>query len=96
MSEAVTMQRYKCHKEVGALKIAKIEQSSADKENTCGGTWELIPENENNTNIVVSHAWYCKHLPKEGGYYVVYDDGYASFSPAQAFESGYTLLGQRT
>ena len=92
MSEAVTMQRYKCHKEVSALKIAKIEQSPADKENDCGGTWELIPENENCTNITVSHAWYCKHLPKEGGYYVVYDDGYASFSPAQAFESGYTLL----
>mgnify|MGYP006350909759 CR=1 FL=1 len=52
MSEAVTMQRYKCHKEVSALKIAKIEQSSADKENTCGGTWELIPENENNGYFV--------------------------------------------
>ncbi len=25
-----------------------------------------------------------------GGYYVVYEDGYKSFSPAGAFESGYT------
>ena len=27
-----------------------------------------------------------------GGYYVVYEDGYKSFSPAGAFESGYTPL----
>ena len=26
---------------------------------------------------------------KVGGYYVVYEDGYKSFSPAEAFESGY-------
>ena len=33
-----------------------------------------------------------KHKPEVGGYYVVYEDGYKSFSPAGAFESGYTLL----
>ncbi|MCK9988658.1 MAG: hypothetical protein AzoDbin1_05130 [Azoarcus sp.] len=27
-----------------------------------------------------------------GGYYVVYEDGYKSFSPAIAFESGYTRI----
>lgn len=26
------------------------------------------------------------------GYYVVYDDGYASWSPSKAFEDGYTLI----
>ena len=33
-----------------------------------------------------------KHKPHAGGYYVVYDDGYKSFSPAKAFEEGYRLL----
>ena len=33
-----------------------------------------------------------KHQPTVGGYYVVYKDGYKSFSPADAFESGYTRV----
>ena len=35
-----------------------------------------------------------KHDPQIGGYYVVYPgDGYKSWSPAQAFEEGYTREG---
>ena len=34
----------------------------------------------------------AKHKLEVGGYYVVYEDGYKSFSPASAFESGYTPL----
>ena len=34
-----------------------------------------------------------RHQPQVGGYYVVYaPDGYASFSPADVFEEGYTLV----
>lgn len=33
-----------------------------------------------------------KHQPQIGGYYVKYADGYESFSPAEAFESGYTKV----
>ena len=29
---------------------------------------------------------------KPGGYYVRYPDGYESWSPAEAFEDGYTLV----
>ena len=36
--------------------------------------------------------WLDKHNPEVGGYYVVYEDGYKSFSPAKAFEEGYTLI----
>ena len=28
----------------------------------------------------------------DGGYYVLYDDNYSSFSPAKAFEEGYTRM----
>ena len=41
--------------------------------------------------ITVAADWFNKHAPQVGGYYVVYDDGYKSFSPAKAFEEGYTL-----
>ena len=33
-----------------------------------------------------------KNKPFVGGYYVVYKDGYKSFSPADAFEDGYSKL----
>jgi hypothetical protein len=31
-----------------------------------------------------------KHKPQVGGYFVQYRDGYKSFSPAAAFEEGYS------
>lgn len=40
----------------------------------------------------MSPEYVAKHKPEVGGYYVVYEDGYKSFSPAGAFESGYTPL----
>jgi hypothetical protein len=40
----------------------------------------------------VSRAYLAKHAPVIGGSYVRYEDGYESFSPAAAFESGYTKV----
>lgn len=42
--------------------------------------------------VVVDKAYFDKHQPKTGGYYVHYEDGYQSWSPALAFESGYVLI----
>jgi hypothetical protein len=33
-----------------------------------------------------------KHNPQVGGYYVMYKDGYQSWSPASEFEDGYTRI----
>lgn len=33
-----------------------------------------------------------RNKPEVGGYYVVYEDGYKSYSPAKAFEDGYSLI----
>ena len=41
---------------------------------------------------IVSHQWNIKHRPLPGGYFVAYEDGYCSFSPAKAFEDGYTEI----
>lgn len=83
------MPRYKCHKEVWALKIKVVEQSPADHVHP-GGSWIITPADEGYAPFVVGHEWYSKHSPQVGGYYVVYQDGYKSYSPAEAFESGYT------
>lgn len=87
------MPRYQCHKQVWALKIKAIEQAPANQERQWpSGDWLLMPEEAGYAPIVVGHDEYvlrCK--PQAGGYYVVYDDGYTSYSPAKAFEDGYTL-----
>lgn len=89
------MPQYQCHKKVWALRIKAVEQSPADKV-VAGGSWELLiePEGENEgyEPITVSHAWHEKNKPEAGGYYVVYADGYKSFSPAKSFEDGYTRI----
>ncbi len=52
----------------------------------------LVPEESLFAPIPVSDEYFRKHNPTAGGYYVVYEDGYKSFSPAKAFEEGYTRL----
>ncbi len=80
------MPRYQCHKKVWALKIAKIQQGD-DRD-----TFLTMHFVEKFSPITMDLDWFMKHNPEEGGYYVVYQDGYKSFSPAEAFEGGYTLI----
>ena len=79
------MPKYRCHKEVHALKIAKVE-------------FQCNPETfKPSTATIEVEADWVRRLPDTqpivGGYYVVYSDGYTSWSPAKAFEDGYTRVG---
>lgn len=74
------MPRYQCHKIVHALKIKSIH----------GG--EIIPADDGFAPFLETEEYIKKHNPQPGGYYVVYEDGYRSFSPASAFEQGYTRI----
>lgn len=84
---------YQCHKQVWALKIkAIVSDISLAKEEgreTTGGA-TITPEEEGYAPFEVKADYVRKHCPQAGGYYVVYEDGYASYSPAKAFERGYT------
>ena len=79
---------YRSHKKVYALKIKLIRMAADGHSFTC----ELIPEDEKYAPFTVTEGFYKKHCPYGGGYFVVYEDGYQSFSPAEAFEGGYTLI----
>jgi hypothetical protein len=94
MSAAAEMPKYQCHKQVWALKIKEIHQAAADKvAQNDGGDWVLVPEEARFAPIIVGHYdYYDRHRPEVGGYYVVYQGGYKSYSPASAFESGYTRV----
>ena len=85
MIAQVEMPMYVSHKKVWALKIKEVR---VDQESdSCILTFEQ-PETYGQHNV--GYDFYQKHKPEAGGYYVVYADGYQSFSPAQAFEEGYT------
>ncbi len=71
------MPKYKCHKEVWALKIKSIHNLT------------MTPEDPNYAPFDLPLEYVSKHEPVAGGYYVVYADGYKSYSPAKAFEGGY-------
>ena len=82
------MPKYKCHKEVWAIKIDKIIDPT-EPGNESDGTRILVCEG---SPIRVDGQYLRQHRPEVGGYYVVYKDGYKSYSPAKAFEEGYTRI----
>jgi hypothetical protein len=98
-SASVQMPHYKCHKDVWALKIRDISDPTQPG-NESDGSRLLIFEEPGYGARRVSREFVRKHLPHcedslgsrqyIGGYFVVYKDGYESFSPAQAFEEGYS------
>lgn len=81
----IELPRYRSHKIVRAAKITGLRSN---------GTHDAPDLVLGEVNGVVSLLpdWHAKHRPHVGGYYVVYEDGYMSFSPASAFESGYTRI----
>ncbi len=77
---------YRCHKDVRAMKIGTIEPQPHPG---------VILRSERTPwlSLQVSPAYFEKHKPQPGGYYVLDADGDESFSPAKAFEGGYTRIG---
>lgn len=93
--DSCEMPKYKCIKDVWALKIKSIVFDSdlaAQSGRETDGSATFTPEDDRYAPIKLSSEYVHKHKPVEGGYYVVYKDGYKSFSPASAFEEGYVLI----
>lgn len=75
----VEMPLYECHKEVHAAKITAIEN-------------DILILGHIGGRQQVTDGWLARFKPEVGGYYVVYKDGYSSYSPAKAFEEGYSRV----
>ena len=95
MCDSQEMPKYKSHKEVWALKIADIaydiDKANAENRETDGSA-TITPAEKGFRPFKVPSEYLEKHNPHVGGYYVLYKDGYRSFSPADAFEEGYSLI----
>jgi len=90
MAETMTakeMPRYKSHKEIHALKIAAAEVQE-------DGSVAIEPADNEFVSFVTEPDFgqRFKGTLEDPGYYVVYEDGYKSWSPTKAFEEGYTKL----
>jgi hypothetical protein len=82
------MQKYKCHKVVTAAKITGIGSIHL---NEFSRTRNAHIDLEGTPYVTVLESWLEKHKPEVGGYFVIYEDGYQSYSPAKAFEGGYSI-----
>ncbi len=87
----VEMPKYQCHKQVWALKISEIKDPT-ESGSESDGSRLLVPVEKGYAPVRVDGQYVRKHSPQAGGYYVVYSDGYSSFSPAETFEGGYTRI----
>lgn len=77
------MPLWQCHKKVRAIKIRSVEPYE-------GGVAQITAAD--GRSFCTSGGWTSRWKGTEAdpGYYVRYDDGYESWSPTAAFESGYT------
>jgi hypothetical protein len=87
MYNSIELPRYQCHKIVHALKIKALQPHPEHP-----GEYLLTPEDSTYAPFMVSRDYVNGRSAKGGGYYVTHEDGYESFSPAEAFESGYTRI----
>lgn len=96
---------YQSHKRVQGFQIGNIHaQEKGTADNTreelryIGGvlvaqkTEYVLTSVAGEYHAVVGDDYFMKHEPYIGGYFVKYENGHESFSPADAFEDGYTKV----
>lgn len=91
MNNSAEMPRYRCHKQVWALKIKTVDPDGSAPRGA-EGSCIITPVENGYAPLRVDEEYCRKHNPKVGGYYVIYDDGYKSYSPAKTFEDGYIRI----
>lgn len=84
---APKLARWRSHKLVRAARILGF--AGADHAST-----RMVLELADGETAEVAPAsnMFVRYQPVAGDYYVVYDDDYASISPAKAFEEGYDRI----
>lgn len=91
MSEVQGLPQWQCHKVVSAFKIVERKRAySQDVDSSEGFTHKLL--GDDGIAVVVGQDYMDRHQPLVGGYFVQYENGHQSFSPAEAFEAGYSSL----
>ena len=92
MPEHMELPRWQSHKVVTAAKITFVDM--AGREDGPEGTimLKVIAADGQEVVLDVESKVFSRGVPDVGDYFVRYDDNYKSWSPAEAFEKGYTRL----
>jgi hypothetical protein len=93
--EFSTMPRYVSHKQVWALEIATVGRPGLTADHRPLGHPEscVLTFRDNGFEpLVAPGEMFSRYKPVSGDFYVVYADGYRSFSPRKAFLEGYTRV----
>ena len=88
--EISTLPMWQSHKVVKAGKIALIIPSGPDLFGDAPKATKLVLQQGH--QVTVSEEYMLKHKPQVGGYFVMDEDGYQSWSPKESFEQGYTSI----
>jgi hypothetical protein len=86
--DQIKMGRFLCTKTVWAEQITGIRLGAP------GVAW--LEFREGHERLMVATKWVEEKHAEPGGYFVVYQDGYTSFSPATPFVDGYERIGEGT
>ena len=77
---SMEMPRYVSHKKVWALEIECFNNDRS----------QMYPLDRGYGPVNIDPVMFSRYQPTVGDFYVVYADGYKSFSPRKAFLEGYT------
>lgn len=80
--------KYISHKTVDAFEIIKVEHID--------GALRFVLDGRAPLELVGYDKMIARYEPKVGDYFIVYADGYQSFSPRAAFLDGYKLIDDRS
>lgn len=87
----IELPQWKRHEVVKASKITDIGPAYYDPAND----QTMLVNVHTEAGVISESESYLKRTdPRIGGYYVQCENGYSSYSPADAFEAGYKPLGQ--
>lgn len=82
------LQKWRSHKVVEAGQIVSL--GAAHPNGDTQHTLQVKDHYGAPMGITVPGDFFARGMPAVGDYLVVYEDGYKSWSPAAAFEAGYT------
>lgn len=92
MTDTSKMPAYECHKTVHALEIANVGHYMTSAE---GKLVRKLTFTDGTAREVTDDV-FRRYIPTPGDFYVVYENGYESFSPRDQFLGGYKLTDKRT
>lgn len=86
------LKTYTCHKTVQAGEITEVGNYFTNAEGNLVRTVVLDGE----LSLALPDELFKRYVPVPGDFFVVYADGYRSFSPRKAFLDGYKMSDDRS